>query len=112
MQALLTIINRKPKNTVTYLHAIIEALKIVFADGRWWITDPAFSKVMPEEMISPQYLASRAKLFDSSRAQDYSYGQSGPSPAHNHIDYTGAVVWSDGSDQRLPLTLSSRYSLS
>jgi len=26
-------------NTAPYLHAIIEALRIAFADGSWWVTD-------------------------------------------------------------------------
>lgn len=37
-------------------------------------------------MFSRPYLASRAKLFDSRRAQNYSYGRPGPSPAHNHSE--------------------------
>lgn len=73
-------------NSVSYLHAIIESLKISFADGSWWITDPAHSKVKPEEMISRAYLSSRAKLFNRNVAKDHSHGQPGTSPAHNHSD--------------------------
>lgn len=55
-------------NTTPYLHAIIESLRIAFADASWYVTDPNIVKVPSAELISPEYLASRAKLFDSTRA--------------------------------------------
>ncbi|KAJ5223327.1 gamma-glutamyltranspeptidase [Penicillium chermesinum] len=73
-------------NSLPYLHAVIEVLKIAFADGMWWVTDPTFSKVSPSEMVSRPYLAARAELFDSALAKDHTYGTPGPSPAHNHSD--------------------------
>ncbi|KAK3399070.1 gamma-glutamyltranspeptidase [Sordaria brevicollis] len=54
-------------NTAPYLHAIIEALRISFADASWFITDPNVGSGVPtSQLISPEYLASRAKLFSSS----------------------------------------------
>lgn len=76
----------KDHNSVSYLHAVIESLKIAFADASWWVTDPAHGKVPPDELISRSYLASRAELFDKDKAKDHSHGQPGPSPAHNHSD--------------------------
>ncbi|KAK2612258.1 hypothetical protein QQS21_001684 [Conoideocrella luteorostrata] len=55
-------------NSAPYLHAIIEALRIGFADGSWFVTDPNVSKVPVEGLISQEYLADRAKLFDPNRA--------------------------------------------
>lgn len=49
-------------NSAPYLHAIIEALRIAFADASWWIADPNASKVPTQELISKRYLAERAKL--------------------------------------------------
>ncbi|KAF2726282.1 gamma-glutamyltranspeptidase [Polychaeton citri CBS 116435] len=70
-------------NSTTHIHAVVEALRIAFADGNWWIADPTVEKVPTREMISPAYLAERAKLFDPSKASDQlSHG----SPAHNHSD--------------------------
>lgn len=66
-----------------HLHAVIEALQIAFADGTWWIADPAMSKVPTKELISPAYLAERAKLFNPKKASPpLSHG----SPAHNNSD--------------------------
>ncbi|KAK4503978.1 hypothetical protein PRZ48_004893 [Zasmidium cellare] len=70
-------------NSAQYLHAIVEALRIAFADGNWWIADPNVSKVPSKELISPDYLAERSKLFDPNKASaPLSHG----SPAHNHSD--------------------------
>lgn len=52
-----------------YLHAIIQALRIAFADGSWHITDPTWA-VEPSYLISRSYLAQRAKLFDPARSTD------------------------------------------
>ncbi|OAP65363.1 gamma-glutamyltransferase [Fonsecaea erecta] len=73
-------------NSAAHLHAVIEALRIAFADASWWVTDPDFMPVKPAEMIARPYLAERAKLFDKDKAGIFSNGQPGPSPAQNHSD--------------------------
>jgi gamma-glutamyltranspeptidase/glutathione hydrolase len=73
-------------NSAPYLHAVIEALRIAFADAAWWVTDPDHSPVSPEQMISCPYLAERAQLFDKDKSVNHSKGQPGPSPAQNHSD--------------------------
>ncbi|KKA26967.1 hypothetical protein TD95_004054 [Thielaviopsis punctulata] len=55
-------------NTAPYLHAIIEALRLAFADGTWFVTDPDVERVPVSELISPAYLAQRAALFHPTRA--------------------------------------------
>ncbi|KAI1440409.1 gamma-glutamyltranspeptidase [Annulohypoxylon stygium] len=57
-------------NTAPYLHAIIEALRISFADAAWFVADPKVSKVPTDSLISQPYLSSRAALFDPSKASD------------------------------------------
>ena len=70
-------------NCTEYLHALIEALRIAFADAAWYVTDPNFAKVPSKEMISKPYLAERAKLFDPKKVSEHNtHG----SPAHNHSD--------------------------
>ncbi|TVY80490.1 Glutathione hydrolase-like proenzyme [Lachnellula suecica] len=71
-------------NSVAYLHAIIESLRIAFADASWWVADPNHSKVPSAELISKKYLAERAKLFNPKKASDKIYDHG--SPAHNHSD--------------------------
>ncbi|KAH7025804.1 gamma-glutamyltranspeptidase [Microdochium trichocladiopsis] len=55
-------------NSAPYLHAIIEALRISFADASWWVTDPNEVQVPTKSLISKEYLAERAKLFDPKAA--------------------------------------------
>ncbi|RAL08096.1 gamma-glutamyltransferase family protein [Aspergillus homomorphus CBS 101889] len=70
-------------NSAEYLHAIIESLRIAFADASWWVTDPDTNKIPSQDLISKAYLAERAKLFNPDRASDLiDHG----SPAHNHCD--------------------------
>ncbi|KAF2468592.1 gamma-glutamyltranspeptidase [Lindgomyces ingoldianus] len=73
----------KDHNTTKYLHPLIEALRIAFADAHWFVADPNVSNVPSTELISQPYLAERAKLFDPTKAI------SAPvhgSPAHVHSD--------------------------
>jgi gamma-glutamyltranspeptidase / glutathione hydrolase len=51
-----------------YLHAVIEALRIAFADAHWWVADPNVSNVPTQEMISESYLRERSKLFNPEKA--------------------------------------------
>ncbi|KAK4541488.1 hypothetical protein LTR36_007934 [Oleoguttula mirabilis] len=82
-------------NTAPYLHVVVEALRIAFADGNWWIADPKVAKVPTKGLISPEYLAERAKLFSPDKATELlSHG----SPAHNHSDTVYfAVTDSEGN---------------
>lgn len=57
-------------NTAPYLHAIIESLRIAFADANWWVADPDVSKVPSQGLLSEGYLAERAKLFDPDKASN------------------------------------------
>ncbi|OLN93048.1 putative gamma-glutamyltransferase YwrD [Colletotrichum chlorophyti] len=55
-------------NTAPYLHAIIEALRLGFTDASWYVTDPNVVTVPSAGLISREYLAARAKLFDPKQA--------------------------------------------
>lgn len=70
-------------NCAEYLHALIECLRIAFADGCWWVTDPNVEQVPTHELISQSYLAERAKLFNPNKALNITHHGS---PAHNHCD--------------------------
>ncbi|KAJ5740040.1 hypothetical protein N7533_012824 [Penicillium manginii] len=70
-------------NSPEYLHAVIESLRIAFADAAWWVTDPDVEKVPSQGLLARDYLAERAKLFSPERTSDLlDHG----SPAHNHCD--------------------------
>lgn len=55
-------------NGVEYCHAVIEALRLAFADTRAYIADMQHGYVPIEEMLSTEYLRKRAKLFDPTKA--------------------------------------------
>ena len=50
------------------LHLQIEALRLAFADTRWYVTDPSVSTVPVPELLSKQYAAARRKRIDPKRA--------------------------------------------
>lgn len=65
-------------NSAAYLHAVIESLRLAFADANWYVTDPNVVKVPVTGLLSSEYLASRAALFDPTKASDASLGHGSP----------------------------------
>jgi gamma-glutamyltranspeptidase/glutathione hydrolase len=51
-----------------YWHLLVEAKKLAYADRAKFYTDPKFAKVPVNELISKEYAAKRAKLFDPKKA--------------------------------------------
>jgi len=50
-------------NSAAYLHTVIEALRIAFADVRHYVADPDRVSVPTKELLSEEYLRERSKLF-------------------------------------------------
>jgi gamma-glutamyltranspeptidase / glutathione hydrolase len=50
------------------LHLQIEAMRLAFADARWYIADPAFQPAPLKELLSKEYAAARRKLINRQRA--------------------------------------------
>ena len=50
------------------LHLMIEALRIAFADARWYVADPAFNNLPIEQLLSKEYTDERRKLINKKRA--------------------------------------------
>jgi len=62
---------------------VIEALRLGFSDGTWFITDPTVAKVPVDELLSAEYLRERASLFHAdSTISDMRHG----SPAFSKSD--------------------------
>lgn len=55
-------------NSPRYLHTVIEAVKLAFADRDRYYGDPKFSKIPEEILLSKSYAAERRKLIDPNRA--------------------------------------------
>ncbi len=63
-----------PVDGVDSQHLQIEAMKLAFADVYRYVAEPAHMEVTAEQMLDADYLASRAKLIDLKRAQDFGAG--------------------------------------
>jgi gamma-glutamyltranspeptidase/glutathione hydrolase len=55
-------------NTPEYLHTVIEAVKLAFADRDRFYGDPRFTKIPEETLLSKEYAARRRKLIDPGHA--------------------------------------------
>lgn len=88
-------------NTSGYIHHLVEALKLAFADRDAWYGDPNFSTV-PAELLSKRYATGRRTLIDPRRAsKDFRPGAFGDrKPLH--------PAWLAGPVRRLPDALASK----
>ncbi|MBF6591475.1 MAG: gamma-glutamyltransferase [Ktedonobacterales bacterium] len=50
-------------------HAAVEAKKLAFADRAAYLTDPAYMRVRPADLLAPDYLRQRRQRIDPHRAQ-------------------------------------------
>jgi len=55
-------------------HLLIEAMKLAFADVYAHLADSDHMSIAPQDMLSPAYLADRARLIDPARAQAFGTG--------------------------------------
>jgi len=55
-------------NTPQYLHTVVEAVKLAFADRDRHYGDPKFSKIPADTLLSSAYATERRKLIDPARA--------------------------------------------
>jgi gamma-glutamyltranspeptidase / glutathione hydrolase len=58
----------EPFGTTERAHAQIEALRLGFADARWYVADPAVAPAPLDELLSADYVAARRALIDPGRA--------------------------------------------
>ncbi|MGC4008473.1 MAG: gamma-glutamyltransferase family protein [Pseudomonas sp.] len=63
-----------PVDSVASQHLQIEAMKLAFADVYRYVAEPSSMEPTPAQMLDGAYLASRARLIDVDRAQDFQAG--------------------------------------
>ncbi|MCH3868477.1 gamma-glutamyltransferase family protein, partial [Campylobacter jejuni] len=63
-----------PVDSVQSQHVQIEAMKLAFADLYKYVADPRSMEVTPEQMLSDDYLDSRAKLIRLDGATHFGAG--------------------------------------
>ncbi|KAG9314267.1 gamma-glutamyltranspeptidase [Chiua virens] len=78
-------------NSVEYLHALVEAMRIAFADSQYYVNDPEFNFIPVDKLLSKEYLASRARLFDPSKVN--------PNVIHGNPVNSSDTVYFTVSDQ-------------
>lgn len=61
-------INEMEPLSVERLHLQIETMRLAFADTRWYVSDPKFSTIPLDEILSKSYAGERRKLIDPKRA--------------------------------------------
>jgi gamma-glutamyltranspeptidase/glutathione hydrolase len=67
-----------PVDSADSIHLQLEAMKLAFADGHRYVSDPATRDIEYEQLLDPAYLADRAKLIDPQVANAPTFGQPGP----------------------------------
>ncbi|MBI5354604.1 MAG: gamma-glutamyltransferase [Chloroflexi bacterium] len=76
------------------LHLQIEAMRLAFADARWYVSDPAFSSIPLTELLSKAYSDERRKLINLKKATlDQQHG----TPIKSHGTVYFSVVDKDGN---------------
>jgi gamma-glutamyltranspeptidase/glutathione hydrolase len=58
-----------PALSTERLHLEIEALRLAFADARWYVADPKFNEIPLSQLLSKEYAGQRRKQIDPQRAQ-------------------------------------------
>jgi gamma-glutamyltranspeptidase / glutathione hydrolase len=64
-----------PPDSVACQHLEIEAMKLAFADAHRYVSDPRTMQVSAAALLDSEYLASRARMIDPKRAQDFGPGE-------------------------------------
>jgi gamma-glutamyltranspeptidase len=57
-----------PPLSAERLHLLIEAMRVAFADTRWYVADPQFSPAPLDRLLSKKYAAERRALIDPRKA--------------------------------------------
>ncbi|KAI0274735.1 gamma-glutamyltranspeptidase [Gloeopeniophorella convolvens] len=78
-------------NSPEYLHTLVEALRLAFADSQYYVTDPDVEHVPVNELLSKKYLASRAALFNPERTN--------PEVVHGNPVQSSDTVYFSVTDQ-------------
>ena len=61
-------VGSSPHGSAAHLHPLVEALRLAFADSRWFVADPEHVKVPTEALLSSAYVAARRALIDPAKA--------------------------------------------
>jgi len=67
--------NPAPWNSANYIHRLVEALKLAYADRDTYYGDPKFSSIPADVLLSKEYGAERRKQITDKASQDFLPGE-------------------------------------
>ena len=67
-------------NSADYIHTLVEALKLAYADRDTYYGDPRFSKIPADMLLSKEYGAERRKLIGQDASLEFRPGKIGDKP--------------------------------
>lgn len=89
-------------NSPDYIHTVIEALKLAYADRDTYYGDPKFNKIPADKLLSKEYGAERAKMIGPNASLDFRPGNVEANPPKHpfyaqitHRDLDPAVLAKD-----------------
>jgi gamma-glutamyltranspeptidase / glutathione hydrolase len=68
------------QNPAEYIHTLVEALKLSYADRDTYYGDPRFNKIPAETLLSKEYAAERRKLIGTDASLEFRPGKIGEKP--------------------------------
>ena len=83
-------------NSAQYIHTLVEALKLAYADRDTYYGDPKFVHIPAEQLLSMKYAEERRKLITSQASQEFEPGKVEPNPpAHPSLSTTAHIKIND-----------------
>src|SRR5262249_32493320 len=67
-------------NSADYIHTLVEALKLAYADRDTYYGDPKFNHIPAERLLSKEYGAERRQMIPAQASRDLRPGEIGPNP--------------------------------
>lgn len=71
-------------NSADYIHTVVEALKLAYADRDTYYGDPKFNRIPAEELLSKKYAEARRKLILARASLEFQPGTAGGGPRPQH----------------------------
>ena len=85
-------LRRMGHNSADYLHTIVEALKLAYADRDTYYADPDFVSIPGQGLLSKEYAAQRAQLIDMQQASE-SFAAGDPFPFDETLSREDWPYW-------------------